>query len=72
MNIGEELTDEFLHNIDSIIPDFWTIMFDQYGDFPMPVNVANNVGKKTIIPMNTSIRFHPRIAVHVENFFLHP
>jgi len=72
MNLRNVGTDKWLIGVDSTIPDFWTIMFDQYGDFPMPVSVANNVGKKTIIPMNTSIRFHPRTAVHVENFFLHP
>jgi hypothetical protein len=73
MNIGEELRDELLHGINSIIPDFWTIMFDQYGDVPMPVNVANNVGKKTIIPLIASMtNYHLRTVVHVENFFLHP
>jgi hypothetical protein len=73
--MGEELRDELLHNINSTIPDFWTIMVDQYGDvaFGSVVNLARNISIKTIIPMNTSITlFHPRIAVHVEKCFLHP
>jgi hypothetical protein len=72
MNIFEDLQDELQGGIHSTIPDFWTVMYAQYGDVSMPVNTANTVSKNTTIPVNTSTLFHPRIAVHVENFFLHP
>lgn len=73
MNIGEELTGKLLYG--STIPDIWTMMINQYGDdftFGLAFNITI-VSNKTIIPMNTSItNFHPRIAIYVENFFLHP
>jgi hypothetical protein len=73
MNIGEDLQGELQSGIHSTIPDFWTIMFDHYGDVSMPVSMANNVSRKSTFPLIASmINCHLRTAVHVENFFLHP
>lgn len=81
MNIGKDVD----YGIHTTIPDFWRIMVDQYGDdftFESAVNISRRVSKcklstmtvikNIIIPMNTSTLFYPRIAVHVENFSLHP
>ena len=73
MNIGEDLYCELQDAINTTIPDFWTIFFEQHGDVPVNVNVTHNVSRKSTVPMNISItHFHPRIAFYVENFFLHP
>jgi hypothetical protein len=72
MNLRNVGTDTWLIGVDSTIPDFWTIFFEQHGDVSININMTHSVSRNSTVPMNTSIRFHPRIAFYVENFFLHP